>query len=92
MNNKQKELWEITRNQGIIRFILVTGILKFSLFVVLVPEIYFYIYDNGFTDANIANLFTSRNIFSFSFKVLFGGLLFGSIAWFWTEKEYKQLN
>ncbi|HEX8279419.1 MAG TPA: hypothetical protein VF540_12020 [Segetibacter sp.] len=77
------------KTKGLIRFIIVTGILRFGLPVVTLSRIVLHLFDYGFTFDYEQSLTTS-NILLLLFSILITGIAFGLIGWFIAENSYRK--
>jgi hypothetical protein len=75
------------REKGMFRFILEVGIIRFAIPVTILSKIIFYLLNYGWTMPNIGETLSELNIIRFIGEVLFEGIFFGSIVWYWGKKE-----
>jgi hypothetical protein len=84
---------ERLRAKGIVKFILVTGFIRFALPLTVINKIGIYILTYGLTTANTGRFFSLRNISCFFLEMLVEGLIFGWIMWFLGKKgDYPKLT
>ena len=84
---------ERLRAKGMVKFILIVGLIRFALPVTVISKIIIYILNYGLTTVNVGEFFTGRKMLIYFFEFLFEGITFGLIMWFFGKKEeYPKLT
>jgi hypothetical protein len=80
MNEKQKAKWNITRSKGKLRFVLVDGVLKFSLSAMIAFLLLEYFVFHHRLDL--------QDVLVIAAICLVGGIFVAFIGWDWNESKY----
>jgi len=87
LNQKQKARWASIRQRGLTRFVIFNGMIGWGLSTAILfalLDTYFERKVIAFDAEFIENLVTSLIIFPV------GGIVWGIVVWFWTEKSYRK--
>ncbi len=79
---KELKKWEITRQKGKAKFILLNGVLAWGLPMFIVMT--FFLNRRPDQMLSLTTVFVSAIIWAL------GGALFGWMAWTWAERRYKK--
>jgi hypothetical protein len=81
MKDDQFKAWEISRQKGKLNFVLITGILSWGLPMFIFMAIVYKPFSDGFT---------SKTAIVHCIVWLLGGVFFGLLNWYFTERKYKK--
>jgi NhaP-type Na+/H+ or K+/H+ antiporter len=88
------EMWTSTRAKGKLRYILKTGILRFSLpFGIIMAAFLAITYASGLSRILTLSFFMENIAAAFIIIILMGipvGLLYGAFSWWFKERDYRR--
>ena len=87
MSHRQEriEKWSRTRQMGMVKYIFYFGIIGWGLVTGVMWGVLMSLMDGfSFTSDNLRTFIVGMIIFPI------GGILFGAVMWWWSEREYRK--